>query len=132
MMTHAEAQERGAAWARAWNARDLESILSHFREDVTFLSPIAATVVGSPELHGKPALRAYWQKALAGIGHLHFGFERALWDEDARELAVMYTAELDARRMRACERMRLDADGNAEFAEALYGSPVASPSSQEV
>ena len=132
MMTHAEAQERGAAWARAWNARDLESVLSHFREDVTFLSPIAADVAGSPELRGKAALRAYWQKALARIGHLHFAFERALWDGDARELAVMYTAELDARRIRACERMRLDADGNTEFAEALYGSPVSQPSTVEV
>lgn len=122
--THADAQARGAAWARAWNARDLDAVLAHFAEDVTFLSPIAADLLGTPELRGARALRAYWEQALGRIRHLHFAVERVLWDAEARELAVMYVAELDARRVRACERLRLNAAGEVVFAEALYGAPA--------
>lgn len=121
-MTHDEARARGAEWARAWNARDIEAVLSHFTDDVTFLSPVAADVVGTPELRGKPALRAYWQQALARIARLHFTVERVLWDTEAQELVVLYNAELDDRRMRACERMKLDTEGHVIFAEALYGA----------
>ena len=121
-MTHNEARARGAEWARAWNARDIEAVLAHFTDDVTFLSPLAADVVGTPELRGKPALRAYWQQALARIARRHFTVERVLWDAEAQELVVLYLAELDERRMRACERMKLDTEGRVIFAEALYGA----------
>ena len=121
-MTHDDARARGAEWARAWNARDIEAVLAHFTDDVTFLSPVAADVVGTPELRGKPVLRAYWEQALGRIARLHFTVERVLWDDEAQEMVVLYLAELDERRMRACERMKLDADGRVTFAEALYGA----------
>jgi ketosteroid isomerase-like protein len=126
-LTHDGARARGAEWARAWNARDVDAVLAHFTDDVTFLSPVAADVVGTPELRGKPALREYWERALARIQHLHFTVERVLWDDEASELVVLYVAELDARRMRACERMKLDADGRVTFAEALYGASIVAP-----
>ena len=126
-MTHDEARARGAEWARAWNARDIEAVLAHFVDDVTFLSPVAADVVGTPELRGKAALRAYWERALSGIQRLHFTVERVLWDPEAQELVVLYLAELDDRRMRACERMKLDAEGRVTFAEALYGARSLAP-----
>jgi steroid delta-isomerase len=128
-MTHDEARSRGAEWARAWNARDIEAVLSHFTDDVTFLSPVAADVVGTAELRGKPALRAYWERALARITRLHFTVERVLWDAEAQELVVLYLAELDDRRMRACERMKLDPEGRVIFAEALYGARAVTPQS---
>jgi ketosteroid isomerase-like protein len=121
-MTPDDARARGAEWAKAWNARDIDTVLAHFTDDVTFLSPIAAEVVGTPELRGKTALRAYWKQGLAGIRRLHFTVERVLWDSEAQELVVLYLAELDERRVRACERMKLDADGRVTFAEALYGA----------
>ncbi|MFL5250509.1 MAG: hypothetical protein ACJ79V_22005, partial [Myxococcales bacterium] len=74
-----------------------------------------------------PALRAYWERALARIQHLHFTVERVLWDDEARELMVLYVAELNERRMRACERMKLDAEGRVTFAEALYGASLTAP-----
>ncbi len=121
-MTHEDARARGAEWARAWNARDIDAVLSHFANDVTFLSPVAADVVGTSELRGQAALRAYWERALARIRHLHFTVERVLWDGEAQELVVLYLAELDERCMRACERMTLDDEGRVIFAEALYGA----------
>ena len=126
-ISHDDARARGAEWARAWTTRDSEAVLAHFTDDVTFLSPVAADVVGTPELRGKPALREYWERALARIRHLHFAVERVLWDADVGELVVLYVAELDERRMRACERMKLDAEGRVTFAEALYGASLAAP-----
>lgn len=58
---------------------------------------------------------------------MHFTVERVLWDGEAKELVVLYLAELDERRMRACERMKLDDDGQVIFAEALYGAKSVGP-----
>ncbi|MEO1138287.1 MAG: nuclear transport factor 2 family protein [Pseudomonadota bacterium] len=59
-------------WQAAWNARDLSRILSHYTEDVIFRSRKAMALVGAGELRGKPALRHYWQRALANQPDLHF------------------------------------------------------------
>ena len=64
-------------WVQAWNAHDVEAVLEHFHEDVTFTSPVAARVV--PEtagvVRGKPALRQYWTQALQRIPNLRFVVE---------------------------------------------------------
>ena len=61
-------------WVRAWNAHDIEAVLSHFHDDVVFTSPVAARVL--PEtggvVRGKPALRDYWATALQTLPDLHF------------------------------------------------------------
>ena len=63
-----------ADWVRAWNAHDVEAVLAHFRDDVTFSSPVAARVL--PEaggvVRGKAALRHYWTEALKLLPDLHF------------------------------------------------------------
>jgi hypothetical protein len=61
-------------WARDWNARDLESLLSHFSDDVVFTSPIAASVLpgSGGVIRGKAALRAYWAEGLRRIPDLYF------------------------------------------------------------
>jgi ketosteroid isomerase-like protein len=38
--TREEAQACAEQWAAAWNARDVERVLAHFDDDVTFTSPI--------------------------------------------------------------------------------------------
>jgi hypothetical protein len=67
-----------AAWVAAWNAHDLDTLLSHFHDDVVFTSPVAAQIV--PEsggvLRGKDALRAYWTEGLRRIPDLQFSVER--------------------------------------------------------
>lgn len=61
-------------WLRAWNAHDIEAVLTHFHDDVVFTSPVAARVL--PEtggvVRGKEALRHYWTSALAGQPGLRF------------------------------------------------------------
>lgn len=70
--------EFSADWVAAWNAHDLDTLLSHFHDDVVFTSPVAAQIV--PEsggvLRGKDALRAYWTEGLRRIPDLRFSVER--------------------------------------------------------
>src|ERR1700704_3573523 len=60
-------------WIAAWNAHDIDRILSHYRDDVRFVSPIAARF-GAPhgELLGQRALRDYFERGLASYPALHF------------------------------------------------------------
>lgn len=59
-------------WEAAWNSHSLDRILAHYSEDVIFRSQKAMRLVGSGELVGKPALRAYWAAALAKQPDLSF------------------------------------------------------------
>ncbi len=61
-------------WAKAWNCHDLETVLSHFADDVVFTSPVAAQVLDGSDgvIRGKAALRAYWTEGLRRIPGLQF------------------------------------------------------------
>ncbi len=59
-------------WQDAWNSHDLTRILSHYSEDIVFRSHKAMRLVGSGEVRGKGALRAYWAQALEGQPDLRF------------------------------------------------------------
>jgi ketosteroid isomerase-like protein len=64
-------------WVQAWNSHDLERVLSHFTEDATFTSPVAATIVPGSHgvIRGKAALREYWREGLRLIPDLRFETE---------------------------------------------------------
>jgi ketosteroid isomerase-like protein len=70
----ADPQAFAEEWIAAWNARDLDKVLTFFAEDAVFSSPLAAKVV--PEsggtVRGKAALRDYWGAALAQNPELNF------------------------------------------------------------
>src|SRR5438270_868337 len=42
MLTRDAALALADAWSRAWNAHDLDAILSHYADDVEFVSPSSA------------------------------------------------------------------------------------------
>jgi SnoaL-like domain len=77
-MDHAAAREFADSWARSWNARDIEGVLSHFAENVTedavFTSPVAVQLLAGSDgvIRGKAALRDYWKEGLRRIPDLHF------------------------------------------------------------
>lgn len=64
-------------WVQAWNTHDVEAVLRHFHDDVVFTSPVAAKLL--PEsagvVHGKPALRTYWNVAVQRMPDLWFTVE---------------------------------------------------------
>src|ERR1700744_2960520 len=64
-------------WIAAWNARDLDRVLSHYTDDFEMSSPLIVALMNEPSgvLHGKPAIRAYWAHALSLHPTLHFPLE---------------------------------------------------------
>ena len=122
--TRADAEKFAEDWAQAWNRRDVESVLAHFRDDIIFASPTALAMTGSPVLHGKGALREYWTKALARIGSIEFSVIRVLWDAASRELAIIYLAAIDGRSGTVSENLIFDQDGLVAAAEVFHGVPT--------
>lgn len=84
-MTPGFAQRFAEEWVAAWNAHDLERILSHYEDDFAMSSPVIVTLAGEPSgiLRGKSAVRAYWAKALAAAPHLRFELVSALAGVDS-------------------------------------------------
>lgn len=68
------AQHFAEDWIDAWNAHDLDRILSHYEDDFEMSSPVIAQMLDEPTgtLRGKVTVGAYWQKALAHIPNLKF------------------------------------------------------------
>jgi ketosteroid isomerase-like protein len=109
------AEAFAAEWIAAWNAHDLERILSHYADDFEMSSPFIVQRMGeaSGRLRGKTAMRAYWGPALAG--ELHFTLEEVLVGVDA--LTILYRRQ-DGQRV--AETIEFDAARHAVRAAAHY------------
>ncbi|MEZ5710383.1 MAG: nuclear transport factor 2 family protein [Blastomonas sp.] len=103
-------------WVAAWNAHDLDAILSHYAEDIVFLSPIAAMTVGNGRIEGKQALRSYWTRGLAARPDLHFRLEQILTGHDC--LALLYRNQRD---QQVSESFEFDGSGQVIRSLACYG-----------
>src|SRR5438477_2853019 len=49
MLTKDEAYQFAEHWVAAWNAHDLDRIMSHYEAEVELISPVAAQLVNAPE-----------------------------------------------------------------------------------
>jgi len=107
-------------WIGAWNAHDIDWILSHYRDDVRLVSPLAARA-GAPQgrVDGRDALRAYFERALATYPALHFQPIAALGGIGSVALHYRSVEERDA-----IEVMELDARGQVRRAAVHYGAPA--------
>jgi hypothetical protein len=121
MMTRDEIVQYVENWIDAWNGRDVEAVLAHFSDDVRFSSPAAARVVGNPTVTGKSALSSYWRAALERIEELRFTLDRALWDEERNELAIIYHRDVNGQRDKACELLTFNDSRQVTRGEAMYG-----------
>jgi steroid delta-isomerase len=120
-MTREAAREFADGWAAAWNERDVERVMAHFAETVSFTSPTAVAVVGLRTVRGKQALRDYWTRALARIESLRFAVDRVVWDPDSRELAIVYESVIGGRKRRVSENLTFGPDGLVVSAEVFHG-----------
>jgi ketosteroid isomerase-like protein len=73
-MTPEQAEEFANEWLAAWNAHDLDQILSHYEDDFEMSSPVIRRIMDEPSgtLKGKERIAEYWGKALARSPDLHF------------------------------------------------------------
>ena len=81
MLTEDNARNLASHWIRAWNAHDLEEIMSHYAEDVVLVSPVAARILNDPSgaVTGKEALRAYFKMGLDVYPNLKFDLIDVMW-----------------------------------------------------
>jgi ketosteroid isomerase-like protein len=111
-----EAQAFAAEWMDAWNSHDLERIVSHYADDVVFLSPLAQRIVGDGRITGLGPLRVYWARALGAQRDLHFELIRVLAGHDC--LTILYR---DHRGEDVAETLELGDDGKVVRSFACYG-----------
>ena len=80
-MTKEQANELANHWMAAWNAHDLDKIMSHYEDDVVLSSPVAAKLLNDPSgtVRGKAALRAYFKKGLEAYPDLAFRLLDLMW-----------------------------------------------------
>jgi hypothetical protein len=85
MMQKGFAERFAREWVEAWNAHDLERVLSHYEDDFEMSSPIIVTMMGEPsgKLKGKAAVGAYWAKALKLLPQLRFELVAVLAGADS-------------------------------------------------
>lgn len=106
-MTQEEADALAREWIAAWNAHDVEAIVSHYADDIQFASPFVAQLNGGAgSIAGKDAVRAYFARALAAFPDLHFEFRMAFAGVDS--LVIYY---LSVRDLLAAEVFTLGVDG---------------------
>lgn len=102
-----DAQAFAFNWKEACNSHDLDRILALYGENVVFKSPRVRTLSAeeSGTLHGKAAVRGYWQRLLAKRPNLTFEVVRVFAGADSISL------EYRAGDVQGIEFMMVDGEG---------------------
>jgi len=118
-VTKEEAWKLAKDWVAAWNAHDLELILTHYEEAVELTSPVAAQLLGVADgkVVGKASLRAYFRRGLEAYPELRFELEDVLWGLNSVVLCYK-----NQKGTRSAEFMELSANGKVARVVANYGA----------
>jgi SnoaL-like domain len=116
-MDRAFAERFATEWIDAWNAHDLDRVLSHYANNFEMSSPYIVALAGEPSgtLVGKSAVGAYWRKALSLFPDLHFDLISVL--AGANSIALYYKG---ARGRLVAEVFHFDAEQKVSRAFAHY------------
>ena len=117
-MTPESAQHFAETWVKSWNTHDLDGILEHYAEEVTFTSPFARLLDNSTgTIQGRAALRQYFSRALTLYPELHFELLEVFVSVDS--IVLYYRSVLN---LNAAETMAFNADGQVIRAVAHYAN----------
>ena len=118
-MTKDEAWSLANHWISAWNAHDLDLIMTHYEDAIELTSPVAARLLGTPagKVAGKPNLRAYFQRGLEAYPELHFDLKEVLWGVNS--IVLYYTNQKGPR---TAEFMELSVIGKVARVVANYSA----------
>jgi predicted ester cyclase len=105
-------------WVAAWNAHDLDLIMTHYDDAVELTSPVAAQLLSTSDgkVIGKASVRAYFQRGLSAYPELRFGLEDVLWGVNS--VVLYYT---NHKGTRTAEFMELSPSGKVVRVVANYG-----------
>ena len=106
-------------WVAAWNAHDLDLIMTHYEDAVELTSPVAAQLLATSDgkVTGKASLRAYFQRGLEAYPELRFHLEDVLWGVNS--VVLFYTNQKGTR---TAEFMELSATGKVARVVANYSA----------
>jgi len=118
MIDKSWAQHFAAEWIAAWNAHDLERVLSHYSDDFEMRSPLIIELMGiaGGTLKGKSAVRPYWMKGLAAYPSLQFELHCVLIGVDT---IALYYRSTPKNRM-VVEVLKFSDRGQIVSGSALY------------
>jgi len=118
-VTRDDAWKLANHWVAAWNAHDLDMIMTHYEDAVELTSPVAAQLLGTPagKVVGKANLRAYFQRGLEAYPELLFRLEDVLWGINS--VVLYYTNQKGTR---TAEFMELTAAGKVSRVVANYSA----------
>jgi predicted ester cyclase len=117
-LTIDEALNLADLWVAAWNAHDLDLIMTHYEDDVELTSPVAAQLLGISDgkVVGKAGLKSYFRRGLAAYPDLHFRLADVLCGVNS--VVLYYTNQKGTR---TAEFMELSATGKVARVVANYG-----------
>ena len=118
-MTREEAWNLADLWVAAWNAHDLDLIMTHYEDAVELTSPVAAQLLGTSDgrVVGKASLKAYFQRGLEACPELNFRLVDVLWGLNS--VVLCYT---NHKGTRTAEFMELSAIGKVARVVANYST----------
>ena len=94
-MTRDEAWTMANKWVAAWNAHDLDLIMTHYDDAIELTSPAAAQLLKAPggKVVGKANVRDYFRQGLEAYPELRFQLEDVLWGVSS--VLLYYTNQRD-------------------------------------
>jgi predicted ester cyclase len=118
-VTRDEAWNLANHWVAAWNAHDLDLIMTHYDDAIELTSPVAAQLLGTAagKVVGKANLRAYFQRGLEAYPELHFHLQDVVWGLNS--VVFYYTNQKGTR---TGEFMELSAIGRVTRVVAHYSA----------
>lgn len=118
-VTRDEMRNLANDWVAAWNAHDLDLIMSHYADAVELTSPVAAQLLEPTggKVVGKANLRAYFQRGLEAYPELRFHLEDLLCGVNS--VVLYYTNQKGTR---TGEFMELSAIGKVVRVVAHYSA----------
>lgn len=117
MTTESEARGFARQWVEAWNAHDLDAIMSHYDPKVVLISPVAAKIVNDSTgiVEGAVALRSYFKLGLELYPQLHFELLDVMWG-----LCSIVLYYVNQKGTKTAEFMELGANGRVVRVVANY------------
>ncbi|HEY1483473.1 MAG TPA: nuclear transport factor 2 family protein [Candidatus Acidoferrum sp.] len=118
-MTKDDAWKLANHWVAAWNAHDLDSIMSHYDDGIELTSPVAAQLLGTPDgkVVGRANLMAYFQRGLQAYPDLSFILEEVFWGINS--VVLIYKNQKGTR---TAEFMELSPGGKVTRVVANYSA----------
>jgi predicted ester cyclase len=118
-VTKDEALKLAGHWVAAWNAHDLDLIMSHYDEAIELTSPVAAQLLGTSDgkVVGKANLRAYFQRGLGAYPDLSFRLDEVFCGMNS--VVLLYANQKGTR---TAEFMEISPTGKVSRVVANYSA----------